>query len=38
MAGKIVVHDPRGFPPKVVGKRVAQRVASLDGKVVYLID
>ena len=38
MAGKIVVHDPRGFPPKVVGKRLANRVESLDGKVVYLID
>jgi hypothetical protein len=38
MAAKIVVHDPRGFPPKVTGKRLANRIASLDGKVVYLID
>ncbi|MFO1400049.1 MAG: hypothetical protein U1F30_02355 [Steroidobacteraceae bacterium] len=38
MAGKIVVHDPRGFPPRVVGKRLANRVESLEGKVVYLID
>lgn len=38
MAGKITVHDPRGYPPKVVGKRLANRLESLDGKVVYLID
>jgi hypothetical protein len=38
MAGKIVVHDPRGYPPKVVGKRLANRPESLDGKVLYLID
>jgi hypothetical protein len=38
MAGKIVVHDPRGYPPKVVGERLANRPESLDGKVLYLID
>jgi hypothetical protein len=38
MAGKIVVHDPRGYPPKVVGKRLANRLESLDGNVVYLVD
>jgi len=38
MAGKITVHDPRGYPPKVVGKRLANRPESLDGKVLYLID
>lgn len=38
MAEKITVHDPRGYPPKVVGKRLANRVESLDGKVLYLID
>jgi hypothetical protein len=38
MAEKIVVHDPRGYPPKVVGKRLANRLESLDGKVVYLVD
>ncbi len=38
MAEKITVHDPRGFPPKVVGKRLANRLESLDGKVVYLVD
>jgi hypothetical protein len=31
MSGKIKVHDPRGFPPKVVGKRLANRLESLDG-------
>jgi hypothetical protein len=38
MSGKIKVHDPRGFPPKVVGKRLANRLECLDGKVVYLVD
>ncbi len=35
---KITVHDPRGYPPKVVGKRLANRLQSIDGKVVYLVD
>jgi hypothetical protein len=34
----LTVHDPRGFPPKVAGKRLAPRQASLDGKIVYLVD
>lgn len=38
MADKISVLDPRGYPPKVAGKRLANRPHSLDGKVVYLID
>jgi hypothetical protein len=38
MAGKITVHDPRGYPPNVVGKRLASRLESLDGKVIYLVD
>ena len=38
MAGKIAVHDPRGYPPKVEGKRLAGRLQSLDGKLVYLVD
>jgi len=38
MAEKITVHDPRGYPPKVVGKRLANRLQDLDGKVIYLID
>ncbi len=38
MADKITIHDPRGFPPKVIGKRLAPRLESLDGKIVYLVD
>jgi hypothetical protein len=38
MTGKIAVHDPRGYPPKVIGKRLANRLQDLDGKVVYLVD
>lgn len=38
MSMKINVHDPRGYPPKVVGKRLANRLQSLEGKVVYLVD
>ena len=38
MSDKLIVHDPRGFPPKVTGKRLAPRLETLDGKVVFLID
>lgn len=38
MTEKIRVLDPTGYPPKVVGKRLANRLQSLDGKVIYLID
>ncbi len=38
MSGKLTVHDPRGYPPKVSGKQLAPRLQSLDGKVVYLVD
>lgn len=38
MTDRIKVLDPRGYPPKVVGKRLANRPTSLDGKVLYLID
>ncbi len=38
MTTRLSVHDPRGFPPKVTGKRLAQRRQGLDGKVVYLVD
>jgi hypothetical protein len=38
MAMKIAVHDPRGYAPKVVGKRLAPRLSSLDSKTVYLVD
>lgn len=38
MAEKLKVHDPRGFPPKVIGKRLANRLETLDGKIIYLVD
>jgi hypothetical protein len=38
MADRLMVHDPRGYPPKVTGKRLAPRPESLDGKTVYLVD
>ena len=38
MNARVTVHDPRGYPPKVTGKRLAQRPESLDGKLVYLVD
>lgn len=36
--GRITVLDPRGYPPKVTGKALAQRLERLDGKRVYLVD
>lgn len=38
MSDQITVHDPRGYPPKVTGKRLAPRLESLDGKLIYLVD
>jgi hypothetical protein len=38
MSDRIKVHDPRGYPPKVVGKRLAPRLDSLNGKIIYLVD
>jgi ATP-dependent phosphoenolpyruvate carboxykinase len=38
MAEKISVHDPRGYPPKVTGKRLAPRLQNLDGQTVFLVD
>jgi hypothetical protein len=38
VAERITVHDPRGYPPKVVGKRLAPRLSELDGKTLYLVD
>jgi hypothetical protein len=38
MVDKVVVHDPRGYPPKVMGKPLAPRLQTLDGKRVYLVD
>jgi hypothetical protein len=38
MGERIIVHDPRGYPPKIAGKRLAPRLDKLDGKVIYLVD
>ncbi|HMB74415.1 MAG TPA: hypothetical protein VKQ06_12650 [Gammaproteobacteria bacterium] len=38
MTQQLVVHDPRGFPPKVTGKQLAPRLEALDGKTLYLVD
>ena len=38
MSGRLTVHDPRGYPPKVTGKRLASRPQSLNGKTLYLVD
>jgi hypothetical protein len=38
MSQHITVHDPRGYPPKVIGKRLAPRLSTLDGKTIYLVD
>ena len=38
MSDKITIHDPRGYPPKVTGNRLAPRLESLDSKVVFLVD
>jgi hypothetical protein len=38
MTDKLTVHDPRGYPPKVTGTRLAPRLESLDGKVLFLVD
>lgn len=38
MDRRITVHDPRGYPPSVTSKRLAPRVETLEGKVIYLVD
>jgi hypothetical protein len=38
MTAILRVHDPRGYAPKVTGKRLAPRLPSLEGKTVYLVD
>ena len=38
MDGRLTVHDPRGYPPQVTGKRLAERLEALDGKRIYLVD
>ena len=35
---RLVVHDPRGYPPKVEGKVLARGLPSLEGRTVYLVD
>ena len=37
-AEKITVLNPMGFAPKVVGKPLAPRLSTLEGKTVYLVD
>jgi hypothetical protein len=38
MSQLLTVHDPRGFAPKVTGKRLAARPETLDGQTLYLVD
>jgi hypothetical protein len=38
MSSTIRVHDPRGYPPEVIGKRLAARLETLEGKRIYLVD
>src|SRR4030095_736523 len=38
MGEQISLKDPRGYPPKVVGKRLAPRLSALDGATLYLVD
>lgn len=38
MSQLVTVHDPRGYPPKVTGKRLAARPEALAGKSLYLVD
>jgi hypothetical protein len=38
MSNLLTVHDPRGYPPKVTGKRLAPRLPTLEGKLLYLVD
>src|SRR6058998_1913585 len=38
MSERLTVHDPRGYPPRVTGKRLAPRLEALEGKTIYLVD
>ena len=38
MSRTIQVHDPRGYAPEIVGKRLAARLEDLDGRALYLVD
>jgi hypothetical protein len=37
-AQRLVVHDPRGYAPKVEGKALAPPLPTLEGKTLYLVD
>ena len=37
-AQKISVLNPTGYPPKVTKKAAANRLSTLDGKTIYLVD
>ena len=34
----LTVLDPTGYPPKIVGKPLAPRLDTLDGRTIYLVD
>jgi len=34
----LTVHDPRGYAPRVSAKRLAPRLATLEGKTLHLVD
>ncbi|GGH36773.1 UGSC family (seleno)protein [Microbacterium album] len=34
----VTVHDPTGYPPEVKGKTPAERLESLEGRTIYLVD
>jgi hypothetical protein len=38
MASKLTVLNPMGFPPKIAPKALAQRLDTLNGRTVYLVD
>jgi ATP-dependent phosphoenolpyruvate carboxykinase len=38
MSSLLTVHDPRGYPPAVQGKRLAPRLPTLEGKTLHLVD
>ena len=38
MTDKLTVLNPLGYPPRITKKALAPRLATLDGKTVYLVD
>jgi hypothetical protein len=38
VSNKLTVLDPRGYPPKVIGKGLAPQLDTLEGKTVFLVD